>query len=133
MLQIFFWQQGPYARTLEGSLYFNFLILEYFETFLGVWVDDKKICALGIHASRYITTHGLALNCNTDLTWFSHIIPCGIVGKTVTSLSQQLGRNTDIHDVLPRFEKSFSKLFECDVEKYSLAEAKEFLNKLTVK
>lgn len=96
-------------------------------------MDDKKICALGIHASRYITTHGLALNCNTDLTWFSHIIPCGIEGKTVTSLSQQLGQNIDIKNVLPKFKKSFSKLFDCSIEEYSVAETKEFLNKLTIK
>ncbi|XP_021437497.1 putative lipoyltransferase 2, mitochondrial [Oncorhynchus mykiss] len=54
----------------------------------GVWVGNNKICAIGIHCGRYIT---LALNCNTDMGWFENIVPCGIVGKGVTSLSQELG------------------------------------------
>uniref|UniRef100_A0A673WSN1 Octanoyl-[acyl-carrier-protein]:protein N-octanoyltransferase LIPT2, mitochondrial n=1 Tax=Salmo trutta TaxID=8032 RepID=A0A673WSN1_SALTR len=53
----------------------------------GVWVGNNKICAI----DRYITSHGLALNCNTDMGWFENIVPCGIVGKGVTSLSQELG------------------------------------------
>nr|XP_018897628.1 PREDICTED: putative lipoyltransferase 2, mitochondrial isoform X2 [Bemisia tabaci] len=56
----------------------------------GVWVNDSKICALGVRCSKFVTTHGLALNCNTDLNWFSHIVPCGIEGKGVTSLSKEL-------------------------------------------
>uniref|UniRef100_A0A8C1II11 lipoyl(octanoyl) transferase n=1 Tax=Cyprinus carpio TaxID=7962 RepID=A0A8C1II11_CYPCA len=53
----------------------------------GVWAGDNKICAIGIHCGRYITSHGLALNCNTDMSWFDNIVPCGIMGKGVTSLS----------------------------------------------
>ncbi|XP_050059805.1 putative lipoyltransferase 2, mitochondrial [Aphis gossypii] len=44
----------------------------------GVWIDNHKICAIGVRCSRYVTTHGLALNCNTDLSWFKHIVPCGL-------------------------------------------------------
>lgn len=88
---------------------------------------------MGIHASRYITTHGLALNCNTDLTWFSHIVPCGIEGKTVTSLSQQLKRDINISDALTRFRASFSKLFDCTIEEFSSSKTNEFLNKVSTK
>lgn len=81
----------------------------------GVWVGDRKICAIGIHGSRFITTHGLALNCNTDLEWFSYIVPCGIEGKEVTSLSKETGRDVTIEEVVPSFLNSFSKLFGCIV------------------
>ncbi|KAJ1535569.1 hypothetical protein HK096_002309 [Nowakowskiella sp. JEL0078] len=56
----------------------------------GVWVEDRKIAAIGIHVSRYITTHGFALNCTTDMSWFDYIVPCGIEGKGVTSLQEEL-------------------------------------------
>lgn len=81
----------------------------------GVWVDDRKICAIGIHASRYITSHGLALNCETDLKWFDNIVPCGIEGKSVTSLSKELQRNVTIDEVLPKFLESFSDVFQCEL------------------
>ncbi|XP_077287288.1 lipoyl(octanoyl) transferase 2 [Arctopsyche grandis] len=77
----------------------------------GVWVGNSKICALGVHISRGITTHGLALNCCTDLKWFSHIVPCGIEGKDVTSLSNELGSTVTIEDTLPTFLKSFEEVF----------------------
>ncbi|RKP33320.1 hypothetical protein BJ085DRAFT_6404, partial [Dimargaris cristalligena] len=54
----------------------------------GVWVGNNKIAAIGIHVQRYITSHGFALNCSTDLDWFNHIIPCGLVGKGVTSITK---------------------------------------------
>jgi lipoyl(octanoyl) transferase len=79
----------------------------------GVWVGDRKICAIGIHGSRFITTHGLALNCNINLEWFSHIVPCGIEGKEVTSLSREMRRECTIEEVVPVFLNSFSKLFGC--------------------
>ncbi|XP_059607434.1 putative lipoyltransferase 2, mitochondrial [Phlebotomus argentipes] len=85
---------------------------------MGVWVKDKKICALGLHVSRQITSHGMALNCNTDLSWFRHIVPCGLVGKGVTSISEQLGRNVEIGEVIPPFLDSFKDTFECQLEKF---------------
>uniref|UniRef100_A0A1B6LDI8 Octanoyl-[acyl-carrier-protein]:protein N-octanoyltransferase LIPT2, mitochondrial n=1 Tax=Graphocephala atropunctata TaxID=36148 RepID=A0A1B6LDI8_9HEMI len=88
----------------------------------GVWVNDRKICAIGIHGSRFVMTHGLALNCNTDLTWFSHIVPCGIEGKGVTSLSNELGRIVTPKEVMPNLLKSFSRGFNCvlrDTKQYS--------------
>ncbi|KAJ6642758.1 putative lipoyltransferase 2, mitochondrial [Pseudolycoriella hygida] len=82
----------------------------------GVWIGDKKICAIGVHGSRYITTHGLALNCNTDLSWFQHIVPCGIEGKGVTSLSSELNRNVTIDETEGPFLRSFNKIFQCELK-----------------
>ncbi|RKO92051.1 hypothetical protein BDK51DRAFT_14997, partial [Blyttiomyces helicus] len=55
----------------------------------GVWIGDAKIAAVGIQVRHHITSHGFALNCNTDLTWFDHIVPCGLPDRTVTSISQE--------------------------------------------
>lgn len=82
----------------------------------GVWVDDRKICAIGVHGSRYVTTHGLALNCCTDLSWFEHIVPCGIEGKGVTSISQELGRQVTVDAVQPVFVKCFADIFGAHVK-----------------
>ncbi|XP_076238459.1 lipoyl(octanoyl) transferase 2 [Calliopsis andreniformis] len=96
-------------------------------THTGVWVNDKKICAIGIHGSRYVTTHGLALNCNTDLTWFDHIVPCGIEGKGVTSISKELNTNITVQDVLPQFRNAFQDQFECSLIQYSIKESLDLL------
>lgn len=93
----------------------------------GVWVGDRKICAIGIHGSRYVTTHGLALNCNTDLKWFDHIVPCGIEGKGVTSISKELDMDVTVADVLPIFKNAFSDQFECELIDYSLGEVSQLL------
>lgn len=82
----------------------------------GIWVNNNKICAIGIHGSRYITTHGIGLNCNTDLNWFEHIIPCGIKDKGVTSITKELGYNVAIDDVIPKFIDSFQNKFKCNIE-----------------
>jgi len=81
----------------------------------GIWIGNHKICAMGVRCSRYITTHGLALNCNTDLTWFKHIVPCGLHGKRVTSLSSIFKKDISVNDVLPYFLQQFSKTFSCDI------------------
>jgi len=81
----------------------------------GVWIDNRKICAIGVRCSRYITTHGLALNCNTDLSWFKHIVPCGLHGKGVTSLSEIFEKDISVNDVLPYFLQHFCKSFSCDI------------------
>lgn len=80
----------------------------------GVWVGDNKICALGIQG-RHVTTHGLALNCNTDLSWYKHIVPCGIPDKGVTSLSQELRQQVTVQDVIPSFLKDFQDIFNCSI------------------
>lgn len=81
----------------------------------GVWIQDRKICAIGVHGSRYITTHGLALNCDTELRWFDHIVPCGIEGKGVTSVSQELGKRVGIQEVESSFLDSFQRTFMCEL------------------
>lgn len=78
----------------------------------GVWVGDNKICALGLQG-RHVTTHGLSLNCNTDLRWFDNIVPCGIPDKGVTSVTQELGREVTVQEMEPIFLKAFSEIFEC--------------------
>ncbi|XP_022658631.1 putative lipoyltransferase 2, mitochondrial [Varroa jacobsoni] len=83
----------------------------------GVWLKERplKIAALGIHCARYVTTHGAAVNCNTDLEWFDHIVPCGLEGKGVTSLSQVLNRNVTIEEVKKNYVPMFEKSFNCQV------------------
>jgi len=77
----------------------------------GVWVGDNKICAIGVHSTQLITSHGLALNVNTDLRWFENIVPCGIVGKGVTSLSHHLERKVDVGEATPILVKHFQEEF----------------------
>lgn len=81
----------------------------------GVWIGNHKICAIGIRCSRYITTHGLALNCNIDLSWFKHIVPCGLHNKGITSLSSIFEKDISVNDVLPHFIQHFEKSFSCEI------------------
>ncbi|XP_060527140.1 putative lipoyltransferase 2, mitochondrial [Cylas formicarius] len=96
----------------------------------GVWIKDNKVCAIGVHGSRFVTTHGLAINCATDLSWFDHIVPCGIEGKGVTSLSKELNREVSTSEVLPLFLDSFCDIFQCNRVPISSTEVKCFLNKI---
>ncbi|EJW84871.1 lipoyl(octanoyl) transferase [Wuchereria bancrofti] len=84
----------------------------------GVWLANgmRKIAAIGINVRDGIVSHGLALNCNTDLNWFHQIVPCGLVGKEVTSLTQELGRNVSVNDVFPIFCEKFAEVFHFDVK-----------------
>lgn len=81
----------------------------------GVWIGQEKIAALGIRSSRWVTMHGFAFNVNTDLSYFSHIIPCGISDKAVTSLNAQLGRVVDQQEVKERIVSHFEDVFEVHV------------------
>ncbi len=87
----------------------------------GVWLDvgtpfARKICALGVRASRWVTMHGFALNVNTNLGYFDHIIPCGIKGKAVTSLEVELNRKVPLEEVKEKILKHFTELFEVEFE-----------------
>ena len=77
----------------------------------SVWVDDSKICSIGIHVSHHITMHGIALNVNTDLRYFDYINPCGIRGNVMTSISQVLGYPVEPEAITDAFLDSFSETF----------------------
>jgi lipoyl(octanoyl) transferase len=87
----------------------------------GVWLDAgdprkaRKICAMGVRASRWVTMHGFALNVNADLNYFGNIVPCGIADKAVTSLDKELGRRIDEAEVKQKLKKHFAELFECEI------------------
>ena len=127
-----------YVHTLEQSvidLLKDYNLFSHRSPHTGVWLgseeegDERKICAMGVHNSQLVTSHGLALNCNTDLTWFDHIVPCGIEGKGVTSLTKELsslrGKNTTVDEIAPHFVEAFQKNFKCEVQEYDNS---EFLN-----
>lgn len=82
----------------------------------GVWVDGRKLASIGVHASQFVTMHGVALNCNVDLRWFEHIVPCGIEGVQMTSLSKELGRDVDVQATADHFLSSFGSTFQCKLE-----------------
>ena len=120
-LENFFTDIHKYLRTLELIVV---MTLKKFginstgsEDHTGVWVDkgtknERKICALGIKASRWVTKHGLALNVNTDLSYFDGIIPCGLKGKAVTSMSQEIGKQVDIDEVIEELSHQFEISFK---------------------
>jgi lipoyl(octanoyl) transferase len=87
----------------------------------GVWLQPedpfmaRKICAMGIKCSRWITMHGFALNVNTDLSHFEFIVPCGIQGKTVTSLEKELGHTVNYEAVKEKIKKHFQLIFDCEL------------------
>ena len=92
--------------------------------YTGVWIagDDgvafRKICAIGVHLSRWVTLHGWAFNINTPLEYFEYIVPCGITDedKTVTSLAKELGRPVDMREVKEKMKRHFAEVFECRVD-----------------
>lgn len=87
----------------------------------GVWLDpdvkgrERKICAMGVRCSRWITMHGFAFNVNTDLNYFGHIVPCGIQDKQVTSLEKELGFKLEMDEVKQLIIKYFSEVFQCEM------------------
>lgn len=79
----------------------------------GVWIEEeRKICAIGLHCSRWVTSHGFALNVNNDLSIFDWIIPCGIPDKDVTSIHRELGKNIDMEDLKEKCRKAYIEYFK---------------------
>lgn len=87
----------------------------------GVWLDEdnifkaRKICAMGVRCSRWVTMHGWGFNVNANLDYFNNIIPCGIQDKAVTSLNKELGQDVDMSEIKEKLKKHFSSLFECEL------------------
>jgi lipoyl(octanoyl) transferase len=107
---------GAYVRGLEQALIDT--LADYGITagriskLTGVWVGDRKIAAIGVHLSRWVTSHGFALNVNTDLSYFQYIVPCGLT-KPVTSMAQ-LGVRATLEEVGRRFTSHFMQIFDFD-------------------
>lgn len=124
-LENFFTDIHQYMRLLEEAVILT--LKDYgidagrIKGLTGVWVDfekgnqARKICALGVKMSRWVAMHGFALNVNPDLSYFSHIIPCGITDKAVTSLQQELGRSVDVLEVQQRLQGHLAQLFEMEM------------------
>ncbi len=120
-LENFFTDIHKYLRFLEEAIILTLaeygLKTERSPGETGVWFDvgtpfARKICAMGVRASRWVTMHGFALNVNVDLGYFDNIIPCGIRGKAVTSMHVELGREVNEDEVKEKILKHFSELFE---------------------
>ncbi|TWP22525.1 lipoyl(octanoyl) transferase [Apibacter muscae] len=85
----------------------------------GVWIDAgkpfaRKICAIGVRISRWVTMHGFALNVNPDLSYFTNIVPCGIINKGVTSIEQELNKTLDLQEIKNNIKKNFSEVFDVE-------------------
>ena len=122
-LDNFFTDIHKFMRNLEEVIILT--IAEYglkgerSEGETGVWLDvgtpfARKICALGVRTSRWVTMHGFALNVSADLGYFDHIIPCGIRGKAVTSMEVELNRKIDVNEVKEHIKNHFSSVFKSE-------------------
>lgn len=134
-LERFYTDIGRYLRELEEVIILT--LGEYGisgkrssgET--GVWIEpgikgsERKICAMGVRCSRWVTMHGFALNINTDLTYFDNIIPCGIINKKVTSLEAELNRKIDMQEVKEKLQRNFEFVFNAKLVYNNLQEKKE--------
>ena len=123
-LDNFFTDIHKYLRLLEEVVILTLkeygLKSERSEGETGVWLDvgtlkARKICALGVKSSRWVTMHGFAFNINSDLSYFKNIIPCGITDKNVTSLQEELGRKIDINEVKNKLKTHLVTLFEMEM------------------
>ncbi|MDP3466837.1 MAG: lipoyl(octanoyl) transferase LipB [Daejeonella sp.] len=123
-LDNFFTDIHLYLRTLEEAVIMT--LADYgiqsgrYEGYTGVWLDAdneraRKICAMGVRCSRWVTMHGLAFNVNTDLSYFRNIVPCGIDDKDVTSLERELGFKPDIEEVKQKLKLNIGSLFEMEI------------------
>lgn len=109
-------------RTLDA-----FSIPAYHDSqYPGVWVGQEKICALGIRVRRWVTKHGFALNVNTDLKYFTYIIPCGITDRRVTSMSQHLGQDIALEDVTSCILEQCAQVFNINIRQESIEELNSY-------
>ncbi|PWJ56630.1 lipoyl(octanoyl) transferase [Dyadobacter jejuensis] len=121
-LDNFFTDIHKYLRFMEEAVIRTLavygLVAGRIEGLTGVWLDPveqinpRKICALGVKTSRWVTMHGLALNVNTDLSYFGNIVPCGISDKAVTSLQRELGHEIDLTEISTILKNQLGILFE---------------------
>ncbi|HSB92163.1 MAG TPA: lipoyl(octanoyl) transferase LipB [Flavitalea sp.] len=121
-LEQFYTDIGRYLRNIEEviirTLDYYGLVGERSAGETGVWLDasipgrERKICAIGVRCSRWVTMHGFAFNVNTDLGFFDHIIPCGIRQKQVTSLQKELGSPLDLEEVKSVVKSKFEEVFD---------------------
>lgn len=130
-LDLFFTDIGRYLRSLEEAVIRTLANYDIeagrYEGFTGVWLDTtipakaRKICALGVRISRWVSMHGFAFNINTDLDYFKHIVPCGLQDKAVTSMERELGKIIDTEEVKTLLKKHLSDIFEMELtsESYS--------------
>ncbi|HEY9001092.1 MAG TPA: lipoyl(octanoyl) transferase LipB [Mucilaginibacter sp.] len=123
-LDNFFTDIHLYLRTLEEAVILTMaqygLKGERYPGYTGVWLDPdnenaRKICALGVRCSRWVTMHGFAFNVNTDLDYFNNIVPCGIDDKAVTSMQKELGKEADIEDIKKNLKHHISVLFDMEI------------------
>jgi len=123
-LDNFFTDIHLYLRTLEEAVILTLkdfgLNAGRYAGYTGVWFDAdnenaRKICALGVRCSRWVTMHGLAFNINTDLDYFKNIVPCGIDDKDVTSMQKELGHEVDINEVKKILKHHISVLFNMEM------------------
>ena len=120
-LEKFYTDIGRYLRELEDVIILTLaeygIIGERSNGETGVWIDpgrpgrERKICAMGVRCSRWITMHGFALNVNTDLSYFDHIIPCGIINKQVTSIEKEMRAKVDLQEVKEKLQRNFENVF----------------------
>ena len=124
-LDNFFTDIHLYLRTLEEAVILT--LADYgiaagrYPGFTGVWIDAdndraRKICAMGVRCSRWVTMHGFAFNVNTDLSYFKNIVPCGIDDKDVTSMQRELDRPLDIREVKQILKGHIALLFEMEID-----------------
>ena len=104
------WMRGLEQTVIEALREFD-LNGERLDVNSGVWINEKKVCAIGIKIKRWVSMHGIAINCNPDLMPFSTIIPCGIRSHGVTSISQELGRIVIVEDFAPALIRGIQTVF----------------------
>ncbi|MFD2598189.1 lipoyl(octanoyl) transferase LipB [Sphingobacterium corticis] len=123
-LDNFFTDIHLYLRTLEEAIILTLadygIVAGRYPGFTGVWIDAdneraRKICAMGVRASRWVTMHGFAFNVNADLNYFNHIVPCGIDDKDVTSMQRELGHQVDVEEVKTKLRAHIANLFHMEL------------------